>query len=379
MKYRSVITVLCFLMYALDMMAQDNVEYTVKNMDDGLLCETSKIFQMPTSQNPNTYLTSFWLNYPSTPPMSLFVILVTNGDKDIVSIARMDKGGSHTTNAYVEFANGDKQNFFTTVTDNTRPEMKNTTTAALYIGLILTNEAADMLRFGSTDIKSITIGGHTIQMSNTSVKTAPIIDQMYKRIFTKIISDNKAQSNATRSNDSVGPATRDKTAVDLVCHPFGILAKDGEGLTYENEIKILKAQTAWKVERSEYTDKYRRLSFGPISEKYDITWQGHAMESAWHYCNDSPNEYDAGTWGYHLAFKLADYSREKSTAIALQFVEELRKAGFAVENNSNTWNGELLVNKMLKKGAYTVDVKMRLLPSWDATHLYITINPKGNH
>lgn len=363
MKTRIITTLLLSMVWSATLTAQtESIEYTVKELGGGqVVCETSKIMRQPSKDsNNNTYKSSLWLVQTPGVPLALCLNITTVGDAEVVAIARMATSGSLTTNADVVFSNGDKAAFTASVTDMTNPDLKNRTkTGALSIGLVLTSGEVILRLLRTQDIRSITIGGHTVNMDYTGVKSAAIVDGLHKKL----------QGATPTGNTDGQAATIDKSAVELTYHPLGILPEYNKDMTFNWVMTFLKNNTQWDLKYGP-NPSIQYFSFSPSLSKYNVTWRNTKMEHATFYAADA-SEYSAGSWGYHFSFKLAQHPKEYCIDFAKQYIDELTKAGFSVEDNPNNWNGELLLNKTLRKGAYSVDIKIRLLPSWDATHLYI--------
>lgn len=179
----------------------DEVTYTTTIENNNYICNTSIIQDDAATQN--MYQTDFCMTvYPVKNVIIFNMGLFTIGDENIVSVARTHKTDINhplKTDMIIALSNGETVKTTVSLFDLTKDEYKKSGEVAKLYMVFGFNNSSYISKFRQYDIKSFTIGNTTIDMSQTGVKSATIIDHMCQEIIQKGYTGNMLGSAPSAS------------------------------------------------------------------------------------------------------------------------------------------------------------------------------------
>lgn len=140
--------------------------------------------------------------------------------------------------------------------------------------------------------------------------------------------------------------TKNKSALDLVYNPMGVLRKDGTGLTRSNVISTLEANYSWKLTKGDNDITAWK------SDGYNVSWNGVPVFVG-------RVSFDRGVyWHYSINYDKDQYSRSQALEQARRFCRELQNAGFSMRSDVLDGRDNYPLDKILSKGSYEVIVTL---------------------
>ena len=349
MRKTMTLTAMLLMTVVAGSLGAQNSQYTTTHENGTYICTSGRETTVP-KNGSHTYATSFTLiTFDENTSISLAAKITTIGDNEVVSVARLHKNGDVTnpykTTATVTLESGDRIDISTaTVTDVTAKDKKNSTNiGAAYIGLVIPyGDAGVIEELRKQNISVIEVEGHKIEMlQKVAVKTAPIVDRMFKEVINK-----GYRLNTTALSGASPSLAKNKNSVELVYYPLGILPKDVSGITLSSVLNDVKSRTNWKI------DEYPTFFATYASGGYDITWHGlpifTAQMSFGNYLN----------WYYSIHLARSEYSRSQAELYTKLFIKELKEEGFSEEKGSLEGDPKYPISKKLRKGTYNISVTL---------------------
>ena len=164
----------------------------------------------------------------------------------------------------------------------------------------------------------------------------------------------------------------EKTVLDLIYHPFGVLNRHAQGLSRYNTLDAVKSSTSWECEISDYN---RYLITVSKNTGYNVSCNGCAIRFADIYFDQKP-KYSG--WSYRFYFSKTEGALRRSVMYALGIIEELGRNGFKMESGILDGEDKYPIYKDLTKGSYKVSLIMYAPLDSDSISLYVEVYPNYN-
>lgn len=163
-------------------------------------------------------------------------------------------------------------------------------------------------------------------------------------------SRGSSTTGVTTTTQATG--TKNKSALDLVYNPMGVLRKDGTGLTRSNVISTLEANYSWKLTKGDNDITAWK------SDGYNVSWNGVPVFVG-------RVSFDNGVyWHYSINFNKDQYSKSQALDQAKRFCRDLQNAGFSMTSDVLDGRETYPLDKILRKGSYEVIVTLIVSSSW---------------
>ena len=363
--------------------------YTTTYKDGKYTCQSDKMIK-DRIYGSNFYQTVFALiSYDNYSEIHLGIQIGTFGDENLISIARLDKNSDHNdkykTKATFTLESGDRIDISIVLVDDITIEnaKKSTISGGTNIWYIFSSDdAVTIEKLRNQNIRTIEIEGHKIEMlQNMSLKSAPIIDDMFKEVIKKGYHLNTSSSNTTTKTNAPTNSTnsttsannpsasakrpsvstsyspepsssKTKNAVELIYYPMGVLPMDVSGITYSSALSKVKSKTNWTIE--EQSDFFST----DVSVGYDLKWHTISLFSS----SMSFGKYIR--WEYMIILDKTDYSRSQAEKYTKQFIKELADEGFSVDSDAMDGKTDYPIHKKLRKGTYRIEVLLTINENW---------------
>lgn len=164
----------------------------------------------------------------------------------------------------------------------------------------------------------------------------------------------------------------EKTVLDLIYHPFGVLNRHAQGLSRYNTLDAVKSSTSWECDISDYN---RYLITVSKITGYNVSCNGCAIRFADIHFDQKPK--DSG-WSYRFYFSNTEGALQRSVMYALGIIEELGRNGFKMESGILDGENKYPIYKDLTKGSYKVSLIIYAPLDSDSISLYVEVYPNYN-
>lgn len=184
---------------------QSDSGYKVERMSDGYNCSSNRIFKSMKNEKDNLYSVSFHAyRFFDSERMILGIEIGTVGDQQVVSIARLHKNGEQVRSlATITLSNGHRFSctiFVADITNNTLKSSFKTGQASL--NFVCNEPVSCLTMLRQYDIMTIEIEGHVVNMQNTTVKSAEIINNLCINLMKVVGSPSSYGSSPSTSSYS---------------------------------------------------------------------------------------------------------------------------------------------------------------------------------
>ena len=164
----------------------------------------------------------------------------------------------------------------------------------------------------------------------------------------------------------------EKTVLDLIYHPFGVLNRHAQGLSQYNTLDAVKSSTSWECDIYDYK---RYLITVSDFDGYNVSCNGCAIRVADIYFDQKP-KYSG--WSYRFYFSKTEGALQRSVMYALGIIEELGRNGFKMESGILDGEDKYPIYKDFTKGSYKVSLNMYAPLDSDSISLSVEVYPNYN-
>ena len=368
MKLSLIVTLYLFAAYQYCFAQNNSDGYEVKIKNGQYSCTSNSIFKGSSGKGDNIYEVMFDM-YKSTKPtdsrLLLAIRLSTVGDTELVSIARLHQSGNSVTKqAKIVLTNG--YSFFEDVMITDISNLKNSKEVGAFYFFFKCNDPVEritMLR--QHDIKTITIGGHVINMQRTTAKSAEIINKLCSKLIQTTGNHSSYGSGPSTSSHAAPTSSKDKKPIELVYFPLGVINSDVSGLTLADAARIAKQKL--NVDINTLDTSFSVYDFCG----YDITLYRKSLCAVFMILSDGRKR-----WDYSIDFSRAEYKRNDVVNFAKRIVADIQSNGFKSMAATSFENYPFI--QVMTKDSYHVEIQVLDDSQYDKMRININVSPNGS-
>lgn len=233
-----------------------------------------------------------------------------------------------------------------------------------------------MKLFNNVDISYITIGSYTLQFKSKGIKSSLYFSTLWKDMYnhggwnflTKSTESNS--SSSTSGNFSSLLTSKNRSAIDLIRHPFGVLDGNLKNQSLASIVQTAKQRLKAEVSDMEL-DTFYSLNVYDF-QGYDLNLYNKNITNASMYIYKNQKL----RWDYSIHFKRNQYISKDVINYAKRIINEIKGTGFKLYPNSTSDKFPLM--QLMSKGKLFVEVQVQDDPQSDVILVNIRVQPDGN-